>query len=145
LISDTDKAYAAGWFEGRGYIRIGCQKGRTPRLTVYIHAPYNQNDWFMQRWGGKTTVQRTNVKVYGNSSQLSGQLWRQAGGGIPWTIDRLLAKQFLEDILPYLTTRQRFAQLSYEFLERVVDRGEKSSDDLIALVELIRRTGRERT
>jgi hypothetical protein len=144
LISEADKAYAAGWFEGRGYIRIGCQKRRTPRLTVYIYAPLTQTEWFEKRWGGKATMQRTNVKVYGNSSALSGQLWRQAGGGCPWTVDRLNAKQFLEDIRPYLTTRTKFVDLSLEFLARVVEGGEKANNNLTALVDHIRTTGRLR-
>lgn len=139
--SEHDKAYAAGLFDGRGYVRIGCQKGRTPRLTVYLSMPLTYADWFKERWPpGKCYQARTNITYTGSGMNVSPPKF--GGGGNVWSIDRLGALEFLRDIQPYVVHRRQFVHLSIKYLERVVMDGEKFSDDLAVLVSNIRRIGR---
>lgn len=132
-------AYAAGWFEGRGYARVGCQKGRTPRLTVYIRMPPHRADWFKTAFPGST--------VFSVKSEITwpgglGSPTTKTEGGYNWAIARIPAQQFLQGILPYLQYRKDFVTYCIEFIERVVVNGERFNDDLAALVQKIRETGR---
>lgn len=137
-IPELDKAFAAGWFEGRGYIRIGCQKGRKPRLTAYISMPSAQAPWFMERWSGRCNQQKSNFVA------VSTTVYRTAGGGYSWSAERLDAFHFLNDIAPYVTTRKEFVKLSIEFIDRTILQQQKIDDTITALVDRIRVVGKLR-
>lgn len=133
--TEAEKAYAAGYFEGRGYIRIGCQKGRRPRLTVLLRANDSRLRWFIDRWGGAPSYVR---------SQYTKKTYMQ--GGVNWSLTRICARDFLQDILPYIISdnRRLFAAKAVEFITRVVDNNEKVTPELMELVKDIRDTGRLR-
>lgn len=136
-LSDVEWAYAAGWFEARGYIRIGCQKGRTPRLTVYVQMPPKRASWFQEMFPGSAIYQlRSHVVPNGHTVKYT------EVGNFRWAVSRLLARDFLVGIRPYLRHRCDFVDKSLEFLDRVVVKDEKYSLILASLVDEIRAVGK---
>lgn len=135
-ISDTQWAYAAGWFEARGYIRIGCQLGRTPRLTVYIQMPEQRSDWFKEAFPGSTVYLMKSTLIHHKGGKM-----HAISGNHRWSIARLPALEFLRGIQPYLQYRKDFVAKGIDFIERVVVKGEKYNLNLAAFVEEIRAVG----
>lgn len=113
--SAEDKAYAAGWFDARGYFRMSVSEGRTPRMTIHIQAGRANPAFFFDRWGGKLGVnQGTLFVVPGKSS-------RSSNGVKSWQIARLPAKNFLLDIAPYCLNRGHQIHLALEFIKYSVE------------------------
>lgn len=143
--TDLDCAYAAGFYESRGHVRIGCQKGRTPRLSLYIRMAPTHAQWFIARWGG--SVQQIKSQYTSNLTMKRGlptmKFATVSPGSYNWTVCRMEAARFIEHIRPSLISDRRIqhADLCSQFLRRIVE-GEKSTDSLMALVENIRESGK---
>lgn len=129
--SAEDKAYAAGWFDARGYFRMSVSDGRTPRMTIHIQAGRANPAFFFDRWGGKLGVnQGTLFVVPGKSS-------RSSNGVKSWQIARLPAKNFLLDIAPYCLNRGYQIKLALEFIKYAVENDPKPNRQY--LTELAKR------
>jgi hypothetical protein len=113
LIAEADKAYAAGYFEGRGYFRITMNGGRSdgPRIRCVVNIHHSQAVWFVERWGG--TLQKHTA---GNTGSTASTLTRYAAYWCSWTLSLDDAKKFLVDILPYLQRKDRVAKVSAAYL-----------------------------
>lgn len=129
-IKEAELAYTGGWFDSRGFARVSCQKGRTPRLMVCIRTADSGLTWLKDRWGG--TSHETSGKVSPHSKILY-------PGYKSWVVKKLEARRFLSDVHPYLQLRGELALLCINFITRVVDDGERSNDSLNQLVEDIRK------
>jgi hypothetical protein len=131
--SEKDKAYAAGWFDSRGFFRMSVSDGRTPRLTVHIQAGRTNPAFFFDRWGGKIGVNQSKRLVVAPSQNVS------VIGVRSWQIGRLPAKNFLLDILPFLHTRQPQVELCLRFIQLSVEEDPKPwREELKVLARRIR-------
>lgn len=98
----TDKAYAAGFFDGEGSINIRLPVRRSGyRLVVSVAqtriAPL---EWLCQRWGGKVTpIKRTNPT------------WS-------WSLCSQQAGAFLSDVLGFLIVKRAEADIAVAFQKR---------------------------
>ena len=128
-----DCIYAAAWFDSRGYVRVGCQKGRTPRLTVHVQTGVNDAKFFTERWGGKARTVNSGRSL-GNGAYTNGRY--------SWSLTKLPARQFLRDIESYSKFRGRLIHLSDQFIERTALLGEKTNPLLDKLVAEIRQYSR---
>jgi hypothetical protein len=107
MISETDKACAAGWLDGEGCVYIGSQlktNSNQPyyRLTVsVVNTDKRIMNWFQERWGGYIVRQQRGRKhiVY------------------RWYREQIKAGYFLRDILPYLIIKREQAELALAFLD----------------------------
>lgn len=120
-VTNDDRAYAAGWFDGRGFIRTSLSVGRTPRLTVHIQAGKVHPKFFQDRWGGTTNVNRGKVMTQGgpayNLHVAQGRTIAGVFNGVrSWSVSGLPALNFLNDIEPYVRVRRRELDLCRHFL-----------------------------
>lgn len=106
--SDTDKAYAAGFFDGEGHITIAfmSSKARTKGTTYTMRIGAAQNDtapllWLRSRWGGSVSI-----------------VARKTAGGnttYRWVLCSRKAAGFLRDVLPFLLVKRRRADIALQF------------------------------
>lgn len=121
--------YAAAWFDSRGFIRIGCQKGRTPRMTVHIQTGLHKPDFLSAWWGGKSfTINRGAYLGKGQAVR----------GRYSWSVDKFPAQKFLQDLALHTKLRGELIDRSLMFLHRVRVLNEKANPDLMQLVNEIR-------
>jgi hypothetical protein len=98
MISETDRAYAAGFFDGEGTIFI--EKPRAQRGYALIVA-IGQRDseplkWLQARWGGSIKPHSASMRAY------------------RWCCIGSSAGRFLTDIAPYLKCKREAARLALE-------------------------------
>lgn len=106
-VSPTDLAYAAGFFDGEGHIRI--QRHSTRCRTMMLQCSISQAteyplDWFVEKFGG--TVKGRLMKYRGDRRPLYG-----------WQISSLGAEEFLRAIFPYLIAKKDEADIALAFRE----------------------------
>lgn len=131
-----DCVYAAAWFDSRGYVRLGCQAGRTPRLTLHIQTGLHDTEFLLNFWGGKSkTINRG--KYFGNGASVNGRY--------SWSLDKLSAQKFLQDVAPYVKFRKDLVDRCLLFVTRVRVLNEKANPDLQLLVDEIRQLSRVKT
>lgn len=108
--SETDKAYAAGFFDGEGFVTIGfmSSKARTRGVTYTMRVGVGQNDpapllWLRDRWGGSVRVLKR----------------RTDAGNLPykWDCCSRMAAAFLRDVRPYLQVKAERADIAIKFQE----------------------------
>lgn len=99
--TESDKAYAAGLFDGEGSINIDkprTNKGYSLKVSVAQITP-QAPAWLKTRWGGSTREYAT----------------RKGKPLYTWAAVSMCASGFLSDIAPYLLIKQNQALLAIEF------------------------------
>lgn len=106
--TDLDKAYAAGFFDGEGFVTIAFMstKARTRGVSYTMRVGVGQNDpapllWLRDRWGGSVRV-----------------LKRKTDAGNPpykWDCCSRMAAAFLRDLQPYLQVKRERAKIALDF------------------------------
>ena len=126
-----DLAWAAGFFDGEGYVTIG------RRATKYRDKVYNGHYlrtginhvrpeplYEMQRlFGGKITQQPAKG-VVGNRKQRH-----------QWKLSTSAAAEMLEQLMPYLRNKQQEAQIGLDFNATMQSHGKQVSEETHAIRE----------
>jgi hypothetical protein len=106
-IAESEKAYAAGFFDGEGHITIAARKVKEAKglcYTMRIGASQNNArplSWLQHRWGGTVNaVKRKTTR--GNTTYV-------------WMCFTSGAEKFLRDVLPYLQVKRRRALIALAF------------------------------
>ena len=99
--------YAAGFFDGEGSIAVCKAYGRVYRVQVSISQDVPDPLWAIkERWGGYISVRPP--RANGKRAHY-------------WKIDDRRAKQFLEDIFPFLLVKKASAALVLTFWDKPDD------------------------
>ena len=119
MISETSKAYAAGFIDSEGSIFIMRRSPdadhHSPVHTLRVQAVNSYEDtliWFYDRWGGSIHKAKKNDKGPFSTKPL----WC-------WTVGSARALAFLEDIKPYLQEKHQKAELGILFQQSMCYRG----------------------
>lgn len=115
--TETDLAYAAGFWDGEGNVTIAVNRAhpRAHNLVYNMRVGASQNDpaplfWLRDRWGGSVnTIKRRETMGY-----LTGYIWGCFSRG---------AYTFLKDVRPYLQVKAERADLALAFQESVFQCG----------------------
>jgi hypothetical protein len=105
MLTEAEKAYAAGLFDGEGGIVIQKprrSKGHTLMVTLAMRAPAAVT-WLQERWPGSL---RPHVRQPRERESIT--VWY-------WVRSTSAAAECLSDILPYLLAKHDQAQLAIEF------------------------------
>jgi hypothetical protein len=112
----SDRAYAAGFFDGEGNIVVIWQASKKGymfqvRVTQKSRKPLV---WLQERWGG-------------------GIYLKQIINGVPcysWNVGWGKARKFLDDVLPFLIVKRAQAELALKFAALTCGHfGKKSAED----------------
>lgn len=97
MITELDKAYAAGFFDGEGSVFISPPRSNRG-FTVEVSIGQKSRpvlDWIAANWGGKVTkMSRKDAFIWRTSSKTAGV--------------------FLSDIAPYLQVKRRPVELALQ-------------------------------
>lgn len=114
--SDTDKAYAAGFFDGEGNvsIAINSKAGGAGHDVYNMRVGAAQCDpsplvWMRDRWGGSIARKTRGPCLYYH-----------------WACFARMAAAFLTDVLPYLQVKRERAQLAIKFQSTVFQPGRRA-------------------
>jgi hypothetical protein len=114
--STTDKAYAAGFFDGEGFVTIAFMSNKImTKGTVYtMRVGVGQNEhgpllWLRERWGGSVRVLKRKTE----------------GGNLPykWDCCARMAAAFLRDVRPFLQVKAARADIALNFQDSVFTPG----------------------
>jgi hypothetical protein len=126
MLTEVEKAYAAGLFDGEGSIIIDKPrrgKGHTLMLTLALREP-EAVAWLQERWSGSLRPATRRPKG------------REAFTCWYWRRYTSAAAVFLSDIFPYLLVKQAQAQLAIEFQSHKSFKfGRRLTDDVLAFDE----------
>jgi hypothetical protein len=115
-LSETDKAYLAGLFDGEGCINIRKGKSKKTRNPIFvlqvIVALSTGKD--LEPWQRKTGL----GQIYHIPS--SNKKWSDY---YHWRISNLQAENFLRLIFPYLITKKRQANTAFSFRATFLEQG----------------------
>jgi hypothetical protein len=116
--SSLDCAYAAGFFDGEGFVTIGFMsaKARTRGTTYTMRVGIAQNDpepllWVRDRWGGSVRLLKRRTDR-GNLSY-------------KWDCCSRMAAAFLDDVMPFLQVKKRRAEIAIAFQNSLFIPGSK--------------------
>jgi len=102
MLTETDKAYLAGFFDGDGCVFIAKMKlaGR-PNPAYCLHAQYAQKERsILERWQAKVGM---------------GKIYDRKYGGHEWVMTGQNAETFLALVLPYLDLKRAEAEIGLKF------------------------------
>jgi hypothetical protein len=105
--TEADLAYAAGFFDGEGHIRIQRHSTRCDTMTLQVQlsqATPQPLEWFVEKFGG-TTRGRT-IPYRGGRRTIYN--WQASSG---------VAERFLRAIYPYLRCKKDEAEVALLFRE----------------------------
>lgn len=108
--TEADKAYAAGFFDGEGFVTIGfmSSKARTRGTTYTMRIGAGQNDptpllWLRDRWGGSVRALKRKTVAHNVPHK--------------WDCCSRMAAAFLRDVRPYLLVKGPRADIAIRFQE----------------------------
>ena len=129
MVTEVEKAYAAGLFDGEGCIMIDKPrrgKGHTLVITLAMRESVAVA-WLQERWPGSLRSATRRPKT------------REAFICWYWCRYTSAAATFLNDVLPYLLVKQAQAQLAIEFQShKSFKYGRRLTDDVLAFDESYR-------
>jgi hypothetical protein len=104
-LTETEKAYIAGFFDGEGCINISKYQGKNNRTpSYYLQVIIAQNGFVtlsqIREWAGVGALNQVSPKIY------------------HWTISSQEAANFLKIILPYLHNKAAEANVAIDFQSR---------------------------
>ncbi len=107
-LTEMDKAYLAGLFDGEGCVHISRYQGKNNRSPTFtLHVMVSQCDEnYLIYWMGKTGM----GKIYIHHPQK-----KEHRPGYCWTLPSRSAAQFLETLLPLLMVKKEQAEIAIEF------------------------------
>jgi hypothetical protein len=115
--TESDKAYAAGLFDGEGNVHIALDKRRASAAgdIFNMRIGVSQNDitpllWLQQRWGGSIVAHKRRTSAHNVTHG--------------WGCFAKMAAVFLADTLPYLQVKRERAELALKFQTRVFQPGQ---------------------
>lgn len=114
----AERAYAAGLFDGEGCVQVYLQgKGRTQLLIALSVSgtDFRPLEWLQERWGGR-------IQVYdeGTGPRSDGSSRRPLG---TWRVRSHRARDFANDIYPFLVVKRDQLELWFEALDLTRQRG----------------------
>jgi hypothetical protein len=126
MLTEAEKAYAAGLFDGEGSILIGKlrrTKGHTLVVTLAMREP-TAVTWLQERWPGSFRPETRRPKT-----REAFTCWR-------WRRFTSAAAAFLSDMLHYLLVKQAQAKLAIEFQShKTLKFGRRLTPDVLAFDE----------
>lgn len=106
--TETDKAYAAGLFDGEGFVTIAFMstKARTRGTTYTMRVGVAQNDvvpllWLRDRWGGSVRLLKRKTAAHNDAHK--------------WDCCSRMAAAFLRDVRPFLLVKAERADIALAF------------------------------
>jgi hypothetical protein len=126
VISDVDLAYAAGVFDGEGSVSLDMKQKAAHRakhgvLRVNVTNTCEELiDWFEDKFGGHT---------YMNDSRSSRNVHK-------WQAGARVARDFLQQVLPYLIVKRRQAEIAILFQSRKSYGNSRSFDTVDEQIEM---------
>jgi len=109
MLTETEKAYLAGFFDGDGCVNISVRQSQTHATpSHYLQVIFSQCDQpFLERWCEKVGMGR----VYVNSGRPIGnkELWH-------WRLYDRQAEKMLKMMLPYLDIKKEQAEIALSFM-----------------------------
>jgi len=126
MLTEAEKAYAAGIFDGEGSIIIDKPRRSKGHTLVVMLAMRDSAavTWLQERWPGSLRPEMRRPKT------------REAFTCWHWRRYTSAAAVFLSDILPYLLVKQAQAQLAIEFQSyKNFKFGRRLTDDILAFDE----------
>lgn len=123
-LTNEEKAYVAGLFDGEGHViiyRWGIRqsdkyKTKSPAYTLICgltNTDKKMIDFVYDRWGASRSIRE---RVWGHPT------WKTC---YSWTIQANMAMNFLKDVLPWLITKKEKAKIGIEFQEKIGTFGKK--------------------
>ena len=102
MTPETIAAYAAGFFDGEGYVGL-LKRKRGTSIEYFVQVSIGQNDgnimdWVKENFGGNLYVVKRDGSFY-------------------WTISNRAAYKFLKRVLPYLKYKKPQAELALQFFD----------------------------
>src|SRR5215472_313487 len=126
MLTEVEKAYAAGLFDGEGSILIDKPR-RTKGHTLWVQVAMREPTavtWLQERW--PASLRPTTKRPKGRDAFVC-WYWRRYTSA---------AAAFLSDILPYLLVKQAQAQLAIEFQSyKCFKYGRRLTDEVLAFDE----------
>ena len=109
MLTETERAYLAGFFEADGCVNIGTRKGkRAATVSHYLQVIIAQsNKDFLQRWRDKLNM--GSVHLAGRATLTTKGHWR-------WHLSDRQAETVLNLILPYLDIKKDQAEIAVRFM-----------------------------
>ena len=113
-ISLAERAYAAGFFDGEGWIRIKRDRRRdmvSPRFFIVVGAANTKRepiDFLREKFGGSIRVRISKDKCWADRYD--------------WQVTDELAVRFLRVVLPYLKIKRPQAKLAIQFQDTLHSR-----------------------
>ena len=119
MVSEVEKAYAAGFFDGEGSVSIAKPRSRR---GYAVQLAIGQKDsrpltWLQSIWGGS-------IRSFGSNAFL----WETSSAG---------AGRFLTDIFPYLKVKQEVAALALE-MQATKNHALRATPEYLTVCETIR-------
>ena len=110
MLTETERAYLAGFFEADGCVNIGTRKGKqAATVSHFLQVIIAQSDKdFLQRWRDKLDL---------------GSLHKAGAGGLAkkehwrWHLSDRQSEQLLNLILPYLDMKRDQAEIALAFMK----------------------------
>lgn len=111
-------AWAAGFFDGEGWVKIQKRGGRY--LGYYLRIGINHVD---------PRPLNKMEKLFGGSLRYDTNVEGKRKPRWVWTLSTQAAAQFLRSVMPYLANKNDVAELGLEFISTVGERGQAVSQD----------------
>ena len=112
MLSETDKAYIAGFVDGEGHISIHYHSGKWSGHGVFVKITNTNLEvlaWIATHFGGALRKER-------NRKNVEGKGWKPTAD-VQWGARK--AVEFLREIRPYLRLKARQADIVFEFAKTI--------------------------
>ncbi len=109
-ISEIEKAYFAGLFDGEGSISIAKYQGKNNRTPVFLLSVVitQSNQDFLQLWQTRFAI----GSIYEHTKRFNNPKWSKY---FDWRLTSVNALVLLEVLLPYLILKREEANIAIEF------------------------------
>ena len=113
MLTETEKAYLAGFFDGDGCVNIGTRQGKShATVSYYLQVVFSQCDRpFLERWSIKVGMGSVyeNAPLRHPTIKQTKTLWH-------WRLMDRQAEAMLRMMLPYLDIKKDQAEIAIRFM-----------------------------
>jgi hypothetical protein len=127
-LTEVERAYAAGVFDGEGCISASINAAGRPQLSITLEMKNPEiPHWFFVSFGGCC---RKVVRLSRIGRQEEYIIWS-------WRVGSGRCRPFLEVVTPYLRLKKPQAQLALAWIETLPGGGRKTPDDILLTQHLL--------
>ena len=110
-LTELEKAYLAGFFDGDGCVSIGTRKGKdAATVSHYLQVIFAQADYdFLTRWRDKLDAGSIHEDKSRKNLPVRQRMWH-------WRLHDRLAEGLLRMMVPYLDIKQVQAEIALRFM-----------------------------